>query len=292
MLKLIDNLNLESLRESRKALDKWKKTYSRIFKIVEKIHKSVIKNKEESKTENEFVNRTAILKTVFKKDYEQRFIDFFIRHYTSKILVSDVIKLKLDNDCKNPMLDYDSFKFTIDTSNNESKIKNIGLFLRTANFSNTEINEHINTESYKKLESLFFKNSDITEWFEKFIYEIELNYNLQVNEMKKLIKFLDIVYNSLDEEKKIEVLKRIESDKELKNVYDGLCKYADVYKIANECRRNGKTLDYGLQKGVEKYKDTNIHIQNLLSKNKNLTDVIVYLHNSYYKTKYKNFNDF
>lgn len=80
--------------------------------------------------------------------------------------------------------------------------------------------------------------------------------------------------------------------KSLKPEYDRLCKYADVYKYANEIRRNGRTLDFGLQEGVKKCKDSNIHIQNLLSKNKNLKDVIDYLHNSYYKTKYRYYNEF
>lgn len=51
-----------------------------------------------------------------------------------------------------------------------------------------------------------------------------------------------------------------------------------------------KTVDNALKEGIDIYKDKNIHIQKLIDNHGNMEDVINYLHNSYYKTPFKNIN--
>lgn len=162
-------------------------------------------------------------------------------------------------------------------------------YLRTTSYSFPIDYVSLIPEAYLKFENYMKDNLDVLDWFDVLINNVRIEV---LNDKKKLTNYIQMLYENLSEENKILALKGIESDNDLKNVYDGLCKYADVYNFANVCRRNGKTLDYGIENGIEEFKDSNIHLQNLLIKHKDLKDVIEYLHNSYYKTKFKKFNDF
>ncbi len=52
-------------------------------------------------------------------------------------------------------------------------------------------------------------------------------------------------------------------------------------------------LDKALKLGIDKFKENNEFIKDLISKkNNDIDEVILHLHNSYYKTKYKDYNSF
>lgn len=109
-----------------------------------------------------------------------------------------------------------------------------------------------------------------------------------------LYKQLDIELNYIEKLEKARKLTRAEKKKkaELVKMYRGLCKYKEIYETTNLLRRQGITVDKALKQAIEVNKE-NIFVKELVNKFENRIDEIVdYLHNSYYKTKYKDFNNF
>jgi len=63
--------------------------------------------------------------------------------------------------------------------------------------------------------------------------------------------------------------------------------YIEIYEFINVLRKENITVDKAIEKAINKFKTSNVGLKNLLKKYKNdKKEVISYLHNSYYKTKY------
>lgn len=161
-------------------------------------------------------------------------------------------------------------------------LKNINaeVFIRTAinsNFGKENISDKLKgiyKEKQTKLET------DLLRDREKLIQDRISIYENLIKKNKRIIKLTN------DNKEKSRL--KIENEKINNNLYS--YKYADVYNYVNECRLNGKTVDNALKEGIDIYKDKNIHIQKLIDNHGNMEDVINYLHNSYYKTPFKNIN--
>jgi hypothetical protein len=94
--------------------------------------------------------------------------------------------------------------------------------------------------------------------------------------------------NKLEKERKLTRIEKEEKTKLIK-MYRGLCKYKDVYETINYERRKGITLNKAIIIAIEKQKD-NIFVKKLLEKYNNDTiEIVEYLHNAYYKTRYKDY---
>lgn len=203
---LLKDLDYKEIITGINNLKKWKDTYSEIFKVVQTIKDKSEQLRKENKDNDDFISAMNFMKSKYNIKYEHEFIDFFIKFFTSEIRVSDTIILNLDNEAKNPKLEYDlSFKFTLDISTNEKKINAINFNLRNFGFLSDDYLNKLNSEVFVKFENTLLNNPDLTNWFFDFINEISYNFHIQMEQLAKSLEYLNIVYNNLTEEKKIEL---------------------------------------------------------------------------------------
>lgn len=63
--------------------------------------------------------------------------------------------------------------------------------------------------------------------------------------------------------------------------------YIEIYEFVNKLRKKNITVDKALEAAINEFRTTNVGIKNLFIKyNNDIKEVINYLHNSYYKSKY------
>ena len=279
----IKDLNVDQLKILIDEKNKNEKKYPKVYKKLEAFSKDFLNIKKHSKSREDFEKKVEkIIAKVRNNDFKKmlRTLMHFINYeqYNTGINFLQLVH----EDGKHSLSSITS-GFIQNTPENR-------IFMLRATSTHFPIDfVSLIPEAYLKFEDYMRKNPDILVWFEVFIKTVR---NEVGNNVKKLENYIEFLFDNLTEEKKVETLKVIEIDNELKRVYDGLCKYADVYRFANQLRKTGKTLNYGLKKGIEKFKDSNNHIKNLLTKYKNIEEVVDYLHNSYYKTKFKKYNEF
>ncbi len=203
-------INIDTLKQAEKDLAKWKKTYARIFKIAKKVHEQIIEYRKQSKDENEFIYKSNRYKKLYKKGYEHKFIDFFINHYTSKIVRNNKFFLELDKDLKtDPFLAYPPIILQPDISNHENKMRAIKFLIHNGNFQSNELDELLKTDLYKRFESILLNNPELIDWFDKFVGYIIYNFDMQIAETEKLFGYLEMVYDNLSKENEIRLLDNI-----------------------------------------------------------------------------------